>query len=74
MEEQKKVRKRTTSAKVRNRWNAKHYDRVNITIPKGYGDIFKDYCQSRGTTANATLCTMIRLEVEMAKIKSENEG
>lgn len=72
MEEQKTVRKHTTSAKVRNRWNAKHYDRINITIPKGYGDIFKEYCTERGTTSNAVLCSLIKLEVEMAQKSGED--
>ena len=73
MEEQKKVRKRTTSCTVRNRWNAKHYDRINITIPKGYGDIFKEYCSEHGTTPNAVLCSMIKFEVEQANKKASEE-
>ena len=73
MEEQKKVRKRTTSCKVRNRWNAKHYDRINITIPKGYGDIFKEYCANNNTTPNATLCALIKEEVENAKKRVTEE-
>ena len=71
MEEQKKVRKRTTSCAVRNRWNAKHYDRINITIPKGYGDIFKEYCSDRNTTPNAVLCSIIKFEVDNVKSAEE---
>ena len=71
MEEQKKVRKRTTSCAVRNRWNAKHYDRINITIPKGYGDIFKEYCFDRNTTPNAVLCSIIKFEVDNVKSTEE---
>ena len=66
MEEQKKVRKHTTSAKVRNRWNAKHYDRIGITIPKGYAAIFKDYCEERGTNPNAVLSSIIKFEIKKA--------
>ena len=73
MEEQKKVRKHTTSSKVRNRWNAKHYDRVNITIPKGYGEILKDFCYENGTTPNAVLCSIIRMEVTKAMQKDADE-
>ena len=71
--QEKKVRKRTTSCKVRNRWNAKHYDRVNITIPKGYGDIFKEYCKDNNTTPNATLCALIKAEVAEANPKASEE-
>lgn len=63
----KKVRKRTTSCTVRNRWNAKHYDRVNVTIPKGYGDIFKEYCEDKNTTMNAILSAIIKFEMEHKK-------
>ena len=61
MEDKKKP---TTSCTVRNRWNAKHYDRVNITLPKGYGDIFKEYCSDRNTTMNATLGAVIKFDIE----------
>ena len=71
--EEKKVRKRTTSSKVRNRWNAKHYDRINITIPKGYGDIFKEYCSENNTNPNAMLCSFIALEVQQALQRSAEE-
>ena len=70
--EEKKVRKRTTSAKVRNRWNSNHYDRINVTIPKGYGDVFKDYCEERGTTMNALICTAIKFGLE--KYQKEQES
>lgn len=62
--EDKQTKKPTTSCAVRNRWNAKHYDRINITLPKGYGDIFKEYCADRNTTMNATLCAVIKFELE----------
>ena len=58
------VRKNTTSCTVRNRWNAKHYDRINITLPKGYGDIFKEFCEERNTTINAQLGAMIKFDLE----------
>lgn len=72
MEEQK-VRKHTTSSKVRNRWNEKHYDRINVTLPKGYGDIFKDYCDERNTTMNAILCAMVKLEMDKWQEEKERE-
>ena len=64
---EKKVRKRTTSCEVRNRWNAKHYDRINITVPKGYGEMFKEFCDDNGTTMNATLTSIITFELEKWK-------
>lgn len=61
---EKKVRKHTTSSKVRNRWNSAHYDRINVTIPKGYEDILKDYCEEHGTTMNAVLSSIIKFELD----------
>ena len=74
MEEEKKVRKHTTSYKVRNKWNAEHYDRVNITVPKGWSDVLKDYCYERGTTPNAVLCSVIKFEIEQALAEPKTEG
>lgn len=56
-----------TSAKVRNRWNAKHYDRINITIPKGWAEVLKDFCKSQGKTMNACLTEVISAELEEFK-------
>ena len=70
-QEVKKVRKNTTSPAVRNRWNAKHYDRINVTLPKGYGDLFKAYCEEKGTTMNSLMSDMIKFE--LARYESEKE-
>lgn len=68
---EKKVRKRTTSCTVRNRWNAKHYDRINVTVPKGYGDMYKDFCDENGTSMNGVLMAIINLEMEQWRKKKE---
>ena len=66
---EKKVRKHTTSCKVRNRWNAQHYDRINVTVPKGYGDMYKDFCDENGTSMNGVLMAIINLEMEQWRKK-----
>ena len=67
--EKTQVRKTKTSCSVRNRWNANHYDRINVTLPKGYGDIFKEYCAKRGTTMNALISQIIKFELEQYEQK-----
>ena len=62
---EKKVRKHTTSCTVRNRWNAKHYDRISVTVPKGYGEIFKEFCKDNDTNVNAMLSTLIKEELAL---------
>ena len=71
MEEQKKVRKRTTSSIVRNKWNANHYDRINVTIPKGYKAMFEEFCEERGTTMNSLLRASIKFAIDQYQAKAQ---
>ena len=32
-----------TSAAVKNKWNDKSYDRINLTVPKGLKDVIKEH-------------------------------
>lgn len=41
-----------TSAKVKNRYNDKAYDRINLTVPKGQKYIIKAHAESRGESVN----------------------
>ena len=34
-----------TSAKVKNKYNAKAYDRINLTLPKGQKEIIKAHAE-----------------------------
>lgn len=42
-----------TSAKSKNDWIAKAYDRINLTLPKGQKDIIKAHAEGRGESVNA---------------------
>ena len=68
---EKKVRKHTTSTQVRNKWNSTHYDRINITIPKGYGDMLKDFCEENGTSMNGILLACIDMDMERWREKKK---
>ena len=67
-------RKHTTSSEVRNRWNNAHYDRVNVTVPKGYREVFNSYCLERGTTMNAVLSAVIKFALDAYKAKKNAEA
>lgn len=41
-----------TSAKVKNRYNEKAYDRIALVVPKGQKDIIKAHAESRGESIN----------------------
>lgn len=42
-----------TSAKSKNDWIAKAYDRINLTLPKGQKNIIKAHAESQGESVNA---------------------
>lgn len=42
-----------TSAKSKNDWIVKAYDRINLTLPKGQKDIIKAHAESQGESVNA---------------------
>lgn len=46
MEEQK--RKTKTSSAVKNRYNAKVYDRITACVPKELAEAFKEKCAAEG--------------------------
>ncbi len=50
MEQEK--RKTRTSAAVKNRYNAKVYDRINLTVPKGKKDEIKAYADDHHESVN----------------------
>ena len=56
-----------TSTKVKNRWNEKNYDRVYVSIPKGYGQKFKEWCAERGTSVNSAVFDEVKRRMEIKK-------
>ena len=41
-----------TTAAVKNRYNAKAYDRIEIVVKKGKKDIIKEYATAQGESVN----------------------
>lgn len=42
-----------TSSAVKNRYNDKTYDRINLVVPKGNKDIIKAHAEAHGESTNA---------------------
>lgn len=42
-----------TSSAVKNKWNDKAYDRINLTVPKGKKENIKACAESTGESVNA---------------------
>ncbi len=53
-----------TSAKSKNDWIAKAYDRINLTLPKGQKDIIKAHAEGRGESVNAFINRAIDNQME----------
>lgn len=41
------------SSASKNAWNARNYDRINLTIPKGKKDIIKSHAGAQGESVNS---------------------
>lgn len=42
-----------TSSAVKNKYNAKAYDRTNLTMPKGKKEVIQNHAEERGESTNA---------------------
>ena len=51
------------SAASKNKWSAKVYDRVNLTIPKGKKEVIQDYASARGESVNGMINRLLRAEL-----------
>lgn len=53
-----------TSAAVKNRWNEKNYDRINLTVPKGDKDKIKAHVGKTGESVNEFIKRAINKTME----------
>ena len=56
-----------TSAKAKNDWIARAYDRINLTVDKGEKDIIKAHAESRGESVNAFINRAIANQIKQDK-------
>ena len=52
-----------TSATVKNRYNAKTYDRIEIVVPKGQKEVIKAAAEAAGESVNAFITGAIELRM-----------
>lgn len=57
-----------TSAAVKNKWNDKAYDRINLTVPKGNKDIIKEYAEKNGESVNGFINRIINEAMKKQKM------
>lgn len=61
-----------TSTEVKARYNAKAYDRLTVTVPKGTASIIKAAADERGMSVNAYMVDAVMLALE-SKPRGEPE-
>lgn len=55
----------TARTKANNKWNAKAYDRINFTVPKGQKETIKAHAESCGESVNGFIYRAIMEASEM---------
>ena len=45
----------STSTASKNKWNDKKYERVYVTIPKGFADKMREHCRKLGASVNSVV-------------------
>ncbi len=53
-----------TSAAVKNRWNDKAYDRINLTVPKGQKTLIQEHAASQEESMNGFIQRAIKETME----------
>lgn len=57
----------TARTKANNKWNAKAYDRINLTVPKGQKEEIKAHAESNGESVNGFINRAIKQTMETDK-------
>ena len=51
------------SIKYKNEFIAKSYDRINLTVPKGKKEIYKEYAEKQGTSLNGYINQLLERDI-----------
>lgn len=60
-----------TSSTVKNRYNEKAYDRINLTVPKGQKEIIKAHAETQSESVNGFIQRAIQEAMERDKKKGD---
>jgi len=56
-----------TSPTVKDRYNRKAYDRLNIFIPKGQRDVIQAHAADKGTSVNGLVNDLLRADLGVSE-------
>ena len=57
------------STKAQNKYIAKTYDRINLTVPKGQKEVIQAHAQERGESVNGFISRAIQEQMDRDKAK-----
>lgn len=60
-------KKKSDAVKYNNEYNKKSYDRINLTVPKGYREVIRDVANANGESVNEFILRLVRDEIENTK-------
>lgn len=63
-----------TSTTVKNRWNKAHYDRLNITVPKGMKEKVSAWAEEHGQSLNSLVNDLLRYEMGLSEKEWKQGG
>lgn len=49
---------------AQNKWIAKAYDRINLTVPKSYKEVIQEHAAARGESVNGFINRAIENQIE----------
>ena len=50
--------------KAKNKYNAKAYDRLQLTVPKGQKEIIENHAKEKGLSLNKYICNLIENDLK----------
>ena len=58
---------KSDAIRYNNEYNKKSYDRINLTVPKGYREIIREVANANGESVNEFILRLIKGEIENTK-------
>ena len=58
---------KSDAVKYNNEYNKKAYDRINLTVPKGYREVIREAANASRESVNEFILRLVRNEIENTK-------
>lgn len=58
---------KSDAVKYNNEYNKRVYDRINLTVPKGYREVIREAANANGESVNEFILRLIKGEIQNTK-------